>query len=346
MMTEVPTTRQSRRMVLPRTVRRLFLFVSVLYLAPLVVLASFQRQLIFNTRHSRQTAEAMRNSGEALPPGAHEVRLHTEPGDKVTALYGYALRADGQPDPDHTRRPTLLFFYGKGSSLAGGRHLFQSFRRLDVNVLMPDYVGFGQSGGQESEANCYATADAAYRYLRAHPDVDQQGLVIAGFSLGSGVAVDLAARETTAHQPVAGLALFAAYTSLADEAHRQYPIYPTFLLRLLLRYPFASEQKMPRVTCPTLIVHSRADRLIPFWMSERLAAASGGPVTRLAVAQGGHADYFGSEGRPVFAVLGRFLEKIIPSHETQHKPKQHTAPHRVRAARAVYEAPYPGLALP
>ncbi len=145
--------------------------------------------------------------------------------------------------------------------------------------------------------------------------MDHKGIVIAGYSLGSGVAVDLAARETAAHQPIAGLALFAAYTSLADEAHRQYPIYPTALLRLLLRYPFANERKMPRVICPVLIVHSRADRLIPFWMSDRLAAASGGPVTRLAVAQGGHADYFGAEGRPVFAALGRFLEKTMSAHE-------------------------------
>jgi len=314
MMTEAPTTRQSRRMVLPRTVRRLFLFVTVLYLAPLVVLAAFQRPLVFNAGYSHTWGAADK---AVVPPGARRVLFKTTAGDRVSAYYGSALRADGLPDPNSARRPTLLFFYGQGGSLNGCRAWFQSFRRLDVNVLMPDYVGFGQSGGQESESNCYLTAEAAYRYLRARPDVDQQSLVIAGYSLGSGVAVDLAARESTAHQPVAGLALFAAYTSLADEAHRQYPVYPTFLLRLLLRYPFASEQKMPRVTCPTLIVHSRADRLIPFWMSERLAAASGGPVTRLAVARGGHADYFGAEGRPVFAVLGRFIEKITPSHETQ-----------------------------
>ncbi len=317
-----------------------------MYLAPLGVLAAFQRQLIFNTRHSRQTAEAMRASGGGLPPGAHLVSLRTAPGDHIVALYGHALRADGRPDPDYARRPTLLFFYGKGSSLAGGRPLFQSLRRLDANVLMPEYVGFGQSGGEESEANCYATAEAAYRSLRARPDTDQRSIVIAGFSLGSGVAVDLAARETAAHRPVAGLALFAAYTSLADEAHRQYPIYPTFLLRWLLRYPFASEQKMPRVSCPVLIVHSRADRLIPFWMSDRLAAASGGPVTRLAVARGGHADYFGAGGGPVFAALDRFLRKITPSHEAQQEPQRHPSPDRVRAACAVPEAPHPGPALP
>ena len=216
---------------------------------------------------------------------------------------------DGSPDPDAARRPTLLFFYGKAGSLVNCRGWFESFRRLDVNVLMPDYVGFGQSGGLESETNCFATGEAAYEYLRARPDVDQKSIVIAGYSLGSGVAVDLAARELSAGRPVAGLALFAAYTSLADEAHQEYPIYPAFLMRLLLRYPFASERKMPRVTCPVLIVHSRADRLIPFWMADRLAAASSGPVTRLAITRAGHADYFRVEGRAVFGALGPVYRK-------------------------------------
>jgi len=328
-------------MVLPRTVRRLLLIGAVLYLAPLAGLAAFQRQLVFNASYSRKWGAADKI---ALRPGARRVLFKTAAGDRVTAYFGRALRADGTPDA--ARRPTLLFFYGKAGSLADSHLWFDSFRRLDVNVLMLDYVGFGQSGGQESEKNCYATAEAAYHFLRTRPDVDQKGIVIAGFSLGSGVAVDLAARETTAHQPIAGLALFAAYTSLADEAHQEYPIYPTLLLRLLLRFPFASEQKMPRVTCPVLIVHSRADRLIPFWMSERLAAASGGPVTRLAVTRAGHADYFRVEGRAVFGALGRFIEKVTLPHETQQKPEQHPAPDWVRAARAVPQAPHAGPALP
>lgn len=233
----------------------------------------------------------------------------------MTAYFGHALQADGKLDPEYARRPTLLFFYGKGSSLAGGQRLFQSFRRLKANVLMPDYIGFGQSGGQEFETNCYATAEACYRYLRVQPDVDQNSLVIAGFSLGSGVAVDLAARECQAHQPVAGLALFAAYTSLAEEAHQEYPVYPTPLLRRLLKYPFNSQQKMPHVTCPVLLVHSRADRLIPFWMSDRLAAACRGSVTRLNIDHADHAYYFLTDGKLVYAALGRFLRKTT-YHET------------------------------
>ena len=330
-------------MVPSRTVRRLLFVGAALYLAPLVGLAAFQRQLVFNADYSRKWGASDKAT---LPTGARQVSFQTAAGDQVTAYYGRALRSDGSPDPDAARRPTLLFFYGKAGSLVNCRGWFESFRRLDVNVLMPDYVGFGQSSGRESESNCFATAQAAYDYLRARPDVDRKSIVIAGYSLGSGVAVDLAARETTAHQPVAGLALFAAYTSLADEAHQEYPIYPTFLLRLLLRYPFASEQKMPRVTCPVLIVHSRADRLIPFWMADRLAAASGGPVTRLTVTRAGHADYFWVEGRAVYGALGRFIGNTTLPNETQQRHKRRATPDRIRAARALLQAPHAGAPLP
>lgn len=300
----------SRRV--PKTVRRLLLLAAALYVLPLIGLGVFQRFLVFNAQASRTRTAAV---GLFAPPGAKTLRLRTDAGDTAAAYFGHALRADGSPDPAYARRPTLLFFTGKGSAIAPERGLFQSLRRLDVNVLMLDYVGFGQSGGQESETGCFATARAAYAFLRAQPDIDQKRLVIAGYSLGSGVAVDLAARELQAKQPVAGLALFAAYTSMADMGHQEYPIYPAWLLRLILKYPFASDAKMSQITCPVLLVHSRADKLIPYAMSNKLTALAKGPVTRITVTHAGHAEYFSPLETTVFPALKRFTEKT--SDETQ-----------------------------
>ena len=49
---------------------------------------------------------------------------------------------------------------------------FDRFRRLGLNVLIPEYVGYGMSGGKPSEAGCRDTADAAYEHLRKRKDVD------------------------------------------------------------------------------------------------------------------------------------------------------------------------------
>lgn len=292
-----------------KNARRFLLTLALLYFLPLACLGVFQRFFVFGAAKSRQGALH-------TPSRAQRLWLRTASGVPFNALYGEAFRADGLPDPSYARRPTLLFFTGKSASLASQAGLFQSLRRLDVNVLMPEYVGFGQSGGQESETGCFATARASYQFLRTQPDIDQKRLVIAGYSLGSGVAVDLAAHELQAKQPVAGLALFAAYTSMADMGHQEYPIYPAWLLRLILKYPFASDAKMPQITCPVLLVHSRADRLIPYAMSDKLTALANGPVTRITVTHAGHAEYFSPLETTVFPALKRFTEKISDETKT------------------------------
>ena len=329
------TPLQSRRSIV-KVVLRLLAFALGLYVLVLGVLFTEQRALVFNAQHSRRATALAHESHTPLPAGAVKVALRTTRGDRVAAYFGRALLADGRADPKYASRPTLLFFYGKGGSLAWERPLMAVFRRLGANVLMPDYVGFGLSGGEPSEANCYATADACYDYLRSQRDVSQKRIVIAGYSLGSGVAVDLAAHELSAHQPVAGLALFAAYTSLADEAHQEYPLFPTPLLRLLLQYPFASDRKMARVTCPVFIVHSRADRLIPFRMADALAAACPGPVTRLDIDHAGHGVYFTTAGGVIYPALARFLESTT-HYETQAK-RERAVQSRLWTAQPIFEA--------
>ena len=295
--------KRSRRSV--PLARRLLLLAIVLYLLPLIGLGVFQRLSRF-----WGIRDARRQGTKAPPECPARVWLRTQTqASRFEAYYGHALLPNGAADRAYARRPTLLFFTGKGASLAGASGLFQSLRRLDANVLMPEYPGFGQSGGQESESSCFAAASASYQFLREQPDVDQKRIVVAGYSLGSGVAIDLTARELTARQPVAGLALFAAYTSMADMGHQEYPMYPAWLLRLILKYPFASDAKMPQLTCPVLLVHSQADKLIPYAMSEKLMDLCRGPVTRLTVTHAGHAGYFSSAETSVFPALQRFLER-------------------------------------
>ena len=152
----------------------------------------------------------------------------------------------------------------------------------EVQVI-PDYAGFGMSGGSPGERECAATADAALDHLLSREDVDPARVVAAGWSLGSGVAVDLASRR-----PVAGLAIFCSFTSMADMGRLAYPFIP---VSWLLSHRFDNEAKVARISCPVLIGHGRVDTVIPFSMSERLAAA--GALDRLREALGprrlGHA---------------------------------------------------------
>ena len=154
----------------------------------------------------------------------------------MVALFGPALTPDGEPHPDAARRPTLLYFYGNGMCLSDTTEQFDRFRRLGANVLIPEYVGYGMSGGQPSEAGCQATADAAYDHLQRRGDVDPRPIVAVGWSLGGAVAIDLASRR-----PVAGLVAFSTFTSMVEMARTEFPVPPH---SLLLRHRFDSLTKI------------------------------------------------------------------------------------------------------
>jgi fermentation-respiration switch protein FrsA (DUF1100 family) len=262
------------------------------------VLYALQTQMVFPGAASQGHPSA----AVSPPPGTELVTLTTARGDRVAALFGPALAPDGTPRPDAARCPTILFFYGNGMCLSASLDEFDEFRRLGANVMIPEYVGFGVSGGSASEAACYATADAAYDHLVRRPDVDPSRVVAVGWSLGGAVAVDLAAGRK-----LAGLAVFSTFTSMVDVARNLFPLVP---VSLLLRHRFESLSKMPRVTCPVLIGHGRLDRLVPHAMSETLAAAAAGPVTRYTVEGAEHNDFFVVGSAETMKRLREFLGRL------------------------------------
>lgn len=270
----------------------LFIFVGLI-----VVFAAIQDNLIFPGRASQGRPEA----AVTPPPGAEMVTLRGADGGRIVALFGPALNADGTPHAEAGKRPTLLFFYGNGMHLATSLDLFESFRRLGANVLIPDYPGYGLSAGSPSEAGCYAAADAGLAHLRGRADVDPDRIVVAGWSLGGAVAIDLAART-----PVAGLAAFSTFSSLPDVAAIHFPWLPT---GLLLRHRFESERKIGQVAGPILLAHGTDDAMIPFAMMDRLAKAAGRPVDRVAIAGAGHNDVFDAGRRPIAEGLLRLLDR-------------------------------------
>lgn len=235
-------------------------------------------------------------------PGSEIVELKTSGGEKAVALFGPALSPTGSALPDAKSRPTLLYFYGNAQYLGGTLDEFAKMRRMGLNILMPDFLGYGLSGGRASEAGCYATADAAYEHLRSRPDIDPDKIVIGGFSLGGAVAIDLAARR-----PAAGLIVSCTFTSMADMTRGRYPFVPA---SLLLRHRFSSREKIATIRCPILIAAGRLDKIIPPNMADALASAAGGPVTRIVLDDAGHDDLFRvAEGRAA-EVLQGFLNQL------------------------------------
>src|SRR6266576_506413 len=205
-----------------------------------------------------------------------------------------------QPPPPS---PGLLWFYGNGETVAAIWPIVREFQPPGTAVLVLDYPGYGGSGGRATEGALYAAADAAYAALTARPDVDPQRIYVYGRSLGSAVAT-----YTAAHHPVAGLILESPFTNAAAMAKYHYGLLPRFLLRLSLD----NVANVRRVSCPILLFHGDADRLVPTAMGMAVAAAAAGPVEVVLIHGAGHNDTYDIGGRAYRDKMWQFLDRTVP----------------------------------
>jgi fermentation-respiration switch protein FrsA (DUF1100 family) len=243
----------------------LIIVAAIGYFGGLVVLFFAQRSLIFPIPQTARTAPAA-----AGFPEAEEHILTTDDGEKVIVWHVPAK-------PGHA---VVLYFHGNGDFLAG---LFGRFREIiadGTGIVALSYRGYAGSSGHPSEQGLLRDAAAAYAFTSARYSTDR--IVPWGFSLGTGVAVALAAG-----QPVGRLILEAPYTSLADVAASRFPIFP---VRLVMKDPFRSDERIARVTAPLLIMHGARDATIPIVFGERLFALARDPKQLARFPEGGHND--------------------------------------------------------
>ncbi len=278
------------------TIGRLAVVVLVGFIALLYLI---QDQMIFPGASTQGRPEStVRAPG---PPGPQLIRPETRGGVSIAALFGPALLPDGRNHPDAPSRPALLYFYGNAMCLAYCEPEFLRFRRLGLNVLIPDYMGYGMSGGKASEVGCRETGEACYAWL-LQQGIPADRILVGGWSLGGAVAIDLASRKS-----VGGLIAFSTFTSTHDMA---LSIVPIPLPRFMFSHKFDSLTKIASMTCPILLGHGRLDRLVPFPMHARLAAAVRAPLTTFVVEDAEHNDFYDVGGRQIDEALRRFLADL------------------------------------
>ena len=180
--------------------------------------------------------------------------------------------------------PLLIYFGGNAegvSWLVGVADRFAGY-----SLLLLNYRGYGGSGGRPGESALFADALLAYDYASRRRDVDASRIVVMGRSLGSGVAVHLAAQRQ-----LAGVILVSPYDSVRALAQSIYPWLP---VRILLKHPFDSFSRAGGLAVPLLCVVAGNDSVIPAANSRRLFEAWGSKDKRwIEVRDAGHDDISG-----------------------------------------------------
>jgi len=177
--------------------------------------------------------------------------------------------------------PTILFLQSNSRNVSARAYRYRRWIEAGFSVLALCYRGYGGSGGRPSEKGLYQDADAALAFL-ADQGISQELIVLIGESLGTGVAVDLAARNT-----VGAVILESPFTSIPDIAASAYPALP---FNHLVRDKFDSISKIGDVQSPLLIAHGTDDRVIPYDMGRRLYEAANQPKEFVGVKRATHSD--------------------------------------------------------
>ncbi len=224
--------------------------------------------------------------------GAADVWLRASDGVRLNAWWFAPREA----------RLATLFLHGNAGNVTHRAGHIQEITAAGSALLVLDYRGYGRSEGRPSEKGLYADAEAAYQHLLTTGYRPEQ-IVLHGESLGSAVAVDLAARR-----PCGGVVLEAPFTSARDVAARVLPV-----LGPLLIWSYNSKEKIERVRAPLLIMHGDRDEVIPFDLGRALFERAREPKTFWAVPGAGHNDIVPAAGAAYRERLRSFYQSLGPT---------------------------------
>jgi hypothetical protein len=244
----------------------------------------FQRHLLYFPGVGRPEL------GDLAALGVREVTLKT--ADVLSLLSWYLPPRDGHP--------VIAYLHGNGGHIGYRAERLRWFARNGYGVLMVEYRGYGGNPGTPSESGLVADGAAALDFLGGE-GIASNRLVIYGESLGSGVAVPLAAQRD-----VACLILEAPFTSVAEVAQYHYSFMPA---AALVRDRFDSLARIGQVKAPILVLHGEQDRVVPVRFGRALFDAAPEPKELWLSRDAGHENLvrYGA-----FEAVLDFLRRRVP----------------------------------
>ena len=224
----------------------------VIYLIFSFILYKAQRNLLYFPKENNYY-------GDKLTVNIEKVNITTD--DNIDLLAWYHNK-------DIKKYKTILFFHGNAGSLENRIHKINHFKDMNINFILLAWRGFSGNKGKPTEQGLYQDARSAVKWL-INQGVTEENIIIYGESLGTGVATEIAQNKN-----FAGVILESPFTSMIDLGKKHYPIFP---VKLLLKDKYESEKKIKNLKSPLLVMHGKKDKIVPFYMGEKIFDMANNP---------------------------------------------------------------------
>ena len=225
------------------------------YLLLLIVVFFFQRNLLYHPSVNNYLKDDVARE----PAQIKKVKIKTS--DNIDLLGWFYNR-------DLEKFKTILFLHGNAGSLENRTYKLNHLKNLNVNFLIIAWRGFRGNTGKPNESGLYEDARSAISWLKTE-NVKEKNIILFGESLGSGVAIEIAQ-----HKKYGGIILESPFTSMINMGKKYYPFFP---VRFLLKDKYESHKKIANISIPILIMHGKVDKIVPYYMGEKMYELANGP---------------------------------------------------------------------
>jgi esterase/lipase len=182
----------------------------------------------------------------------------------------------------------VLYFHGNNDNISYRKYVIDICRILELNLILVDYRGYGDSGNYPTSQFLLEDAKTVYKHVSNH--YDSSNILIWGESLGGIAAI------WTAHKyHCGGLILLSTFANLGisiDKMKSPKPI--KSLLKSMAKSKLMDNGKwIKSVVAPTVIIHSPDDDILPYANAELLYNSVGCVEKKLINIRGPHSQpYF------------------------------------------------------
>jgi len=241
-------------------------------------------------------------SSELTPPTAiagvecQPLRFKLDSGNEVTCRYFQRPEA----------KNLILVSHGNGGNMSNrGVIVEHLLKNTDCSVLLYDYEGYGQSGGEPSTKGILVDGLATFDYAADKLGYPPCKIILYGESLGCAVTCSISSKR----KPL-GIIFQSGFYSLPTAAKSLMPalkVMPGFVFPeprldngkiLIAEHP------------PLLILHGKNDKVIPFKHGAELFKRASEPKLFVPLENSGHNDIYSADAGLVDSTIAEFVRGL------------------------------------